>query len=182
MPSKDDKIRELESRITNLQNLLSLEQNKNSVLSNENANLKQQISQLQFQLTSQNNFQNMNNIQNNSFDKFINLINEKENKIRDLEEKIKRYPFVLEKNEKIMSIIFSSVNQKVNYSMVCKNTDTIHKLEEKLYEEYPNLSEGENYFLCKGIVLNKFQSFEKNHIKNGDIILLNQNDSSTLFH
>ena len=165
-----------------MQNLLSLEQNKNSVLSKENANLKQQISQLQFQLTSQNNFQNMNNIQNNSFDKFINLINEKENIIKDLKEKIKRYPFVLEKNEKIMSIIFSSVNQKVNYSMVCKNTDTIHKLEEKLYEEYPNLSESENYFLCKGKVLNKFQSFEKNHIKNGDIILLNQNDSSTSFH
>ena len=181
MPSKDDKIKGLESRITNLKNLLSLEKNKNSALSNENANLKQQISQLQFQLTSQNNFQNMNNIQNNSFDKFINLINEKENKIRELEEKIKRYPFALEKNEKIMSIIFSSVNQKVNYSMVCKNTDTINKLEAKLYEEYPNLSERENYFLCKGIVLNKFQSFEKNHIKNGDIILLNQNDSSTLF-
>ena len=168
-------------KVKNLQVELNLEQNKNYKLSNENANLKQQISQLQFQLTSQNNFQNMNNIQNNSFDKFINLINEKENKIRDLEEKIKRYPFILEKNEKIMSIIFSSINQKVNFSMVCKNTDTINKLEAKLYEEYPNLSERENYFLCKGIVLNKFQSFEKNHIKNGDIILLNQNDSSTLF-
>ena len=164
-----------------MQNLLSLEQNKNSVLSKENANLKQQISQLEFQLNSQNNFQNMNNIQNNSFDKFINLINEKENIIKDLKEKIQRYPFVLEKNEKIMSIIFSSVNQKVNYPMVCKNTDTIHKLEEKLYEEYPNLSERENYFLCKGRLLNKFQSFEKNNIKNGDTILLNQNDSSALF-
>ncbi len=78
---------------------------------------------------------NISNIQNNSYDKLINLINEKENIIKDLKEKIQRYPFVLEKNEKIMSIIFSSVNQKVNYSMVCKNTDTIHKLEEKLYEE-----------------------------------------------
>ena len=124
----------------------------------------------------------MNNIQNNSNDISINLINEKENKIKELEEKIKRYPFVLEKNEKIMSIIFSSINEKVNFSMVCKNTDTIHKLEEKLYEEYPNLSESENYFLCKGKLLNKFQFFEKNHIKNGDIILLNQNDSSTVFH
>ena len=123
----------------------------------------------------------MNNIHNNSYDISIKLINEKENKIRDLEEKIKRYPFILEKNEKIMSIIFSSINEKVNFSMVCKNTDTIHKLEEKLYEEYPNLSESENYFLCKGKLLNKFQSFETNHIKNGDIILLNQNDSSTLF-
>ena len=124
---------------------------------------------------------NISNNQNNSNDILIKLINEKESTIKDLKEKIQRYPFILEKNEKIMSIIFSSVNQKVNYSMVCKNTDTINKLEAKLYEEYPNLSERENYFLCKGRLLNKFQSFEKNHIKNGDIILLNQNDSSILF-
>ena len=167
-------------KVTNLQVELNSEQTKNYKLSNENANLKQKISQLQFQLNSQN-MNNISNIQNNSYDKLINLINEKENIIKNLKEKIKRYPFVLEKNEKIMSIIFSSVNQKVNYSMVCKNTDTIHKLEEKLYEEYPNLSERENYFLCKGKLLNKFQSFETNHIKNGDIILLNKNDSSTLF-
>ena len=167
-------------KVTNLQVELNSEQTKNYKLSNENANLKQKISQLQFQLNSQN-MNNISNIQNNSYDKLINLINEKENIIKNLKEKIKRYPFVLEKNEKIMSIIFSSVNQKVNYSMVCKNTDTIHKLEEKLYEEYPNLSERENYFLCKGRLLNKFQSFEKNNIKNGDIILLYQNDSSTLF-
>ena len=163
---------------------LSSEQNKTYKLSKENVSLKKQISQLQYQLNSQNNFQSINNIsniQNNSNDLFINLINEKENIIQDLKEKIQRYPFILEKNEKIMSIIFSSVNQKVNYPMVCKNTDTIHKLEEKLYEEYPYLSERENYFLCKGRILNKFQSFETNHIKNGDIILLNQNDSSTLF-
>ena len=83
---------------------------------------------------------NISNIQNNSNDILIKLINEKENIIQDLKEKIQRYPFILEKNEKIMSIIFSSVNQNFNYSMVCKNTDTIHKLEEKLYEEYPNLS------------------------------------------
>ena len=100
----------------------------------------------------------MNNIQNNSNDISINLINEKGNKIKELEEKIKRYPFVLEKNEKIISIIFSSLNEKFNYSMVCKNTDTIHKLEEKLYEEYPNLSESENFFLCKGKLLNKLNN------------------------
>ena len=127
----------------------------------------------------------MNNIQNNSSDKLIDLLSKKEEKINELKakinelkEKIKRYPFVLEKNERLMAIIFYSVNQKVHYPMICKNTDTIHKLEAKLYEEYPNLSERENYFLCKGEVINKFQSFEKNKIKNGDIIILNHNDFS----
>ena len=123
----------------------------------------------------------MNNIQNNSNDKLINLLSKKEEQINELKEKIKRYPFILEKNERLMAIIFYSVDQKVHYPMICKNTDTIHKLEEKLYEEYPNLSERENYFLCKGGLINKFQSFEKMKIKNGDIIILNQNDSSQIF-
>ena len=123
----------------------------------------------------------MNNIQNNSNDKLINLLSQKEEQIKELKEKIKRYPFILEKNERLMAIIFYSVDQKVHYPMICKNTDTIHKLEEKLYEEYPNLSERENYFLCKGGLINKFQSFEKIKIKNGDIIVLNQNDSSQIF-
>ena len=123
----------------------------------------------------------MNNIQNNSNDKLINLLSQREEQIKELKEKIKRYPFVLEKNERLMAIIFYSVDQKVHYPMICKNTDTIHKLEEKLYEEYPNLSERENYFLCKGGLINKFQSFEKMKIKNGDIIILNQNNSSQIF-
>ena len=80
-----------------------------------------------------------------------------------------------------MSIIFRSIDQNVNYSLICKNTDTINRLEEKLYKEYPKLSERENYFLCKGKVINKFQTFEKNKIKNGDIFLLNQSDASSFF-
>ena len=123
----------------------------------------------------------MNNIQNNSNDKLINLLSKREEQINELKEKIKRYPFILEKNERLMSIIFYSVDQKVHYPMICKNTDTINKLEGKLYEEYPSLTERENYFLCKGGVINKYQSFEKMKIKNGDIIILNQNDSSQIF-
>ena len=123
----------------------------------------------------------MNNIQNNSNDKLINLLSQREEQIKELKEKIKRYPFVLEKNERLMTIIFYSVDQKVHYPIICKNTDTIHKLEEKLYEEYPDLSVRENYFLCKGGLINKFQSFEKMKIKNGDIIVLNQNDSFQIF-
>ena len=130
----------------------------------------------------------MNNIQNNSNNILINLLKEKEDEIKDLKkninelkETIKRYPFILEKNESLISIIFYSMDQKVHYPMICKNTDTIHKLEDKLYKEYPELSERENYFLCKGTVLNKFTSFEKNKIKNGDIIVLNQNNFSQIF-
>ena len=75
-----------------------------------------------------------------------------------------------------MSVIFTSVDQKAHYSIICKNTDTIHRLEEELYKEYPEYSETENYFLCNGKVINKFKTFEVNHIKNGDTIVLNKRD------
>ena len=54
-------------------------------------------------------------------------------RIDDLNAKLKRYPFILEEGEEIMSIIFTSVDQNLNYSMICKNTDTISQLELKLY-------------------------------------------------
>ena len=89
-------------------------------------------------------------------------------------EKLDRYPFILEKDEKIMSVIFTSVNQNLNYSMICKNTDTINKLEAQLYKEYPKLGEANYYFICNGTVLKKFEKLEKLKIKSGDIILLNE--------
>ena len=179
----NNRTQELESTINLLRSQLQAEQSKNYTLSNENNILKQQISQLQFQLNQLNNVQsiNNNNNRNNSVDSVVKLIREKEAIINDLNEKLKRYPFVLEKNEKIMSIIFSSINKKINYSLVCKNTDTIHKIEEQLYMVYPNLSEVENYFLCNGQLINKFQTFETNNIKNGDTIFINNNSSYGVF-
>ena len=128
------------------------------------------------------NLNSSSNNQDNSNEYFVKSIREKENIINDLKEKLKRFPFILEKNEKLMSVIFSSVNQKINYSIVCKNTDNIHKLEEELYKEYPSLFERHNYFfLSKGKVLGKYQTLESNHIKNGDTIILNSNEDSGLF-
>ena len=98
-------------------------------------------------------------------------------KIDELNEKLKRYPFSLEEGEKIMSIIFTSVNQKLNYSMICKNTDTINNLEGRLYKEYQKLAKANYYFICNGTVLNKFEKLEELKIKSGDIIVLNVDEN-----
>ena len=103
-------------------------------------------------------------------------INQLYKRIDELNKKLKRYPINLEENEKLMSIIFTSVDQNAHYSIVCKNTETIHKLEEELYKEYPEYRVTDNYFLSKGQIINKFDSFEMNHIKNGDTIILNKKD------
>ena len=97
-------------------------------------------------------------------------------RIDDLNKKLSRYPFVLEEGEKILSVIFISDSQKINYSMVCKNTDSIYKLEGELYKTFPELSETNNCFLCKGTVVNRFKKFEELKFKNGDIIIINQQE------
>ena len=110
------------------------------------------------------------NVQNNN----KNEINKLYKKLNDLDDKLKRYPFILEENEKLISVIISSINQRINYSMICKNTFTINDLEKELYKEYPEISETENYFMCKGNIINRFKTFESNHIKNGDLLILMQ--------
>ena len=85
-------------------------------LSSENNNLKNQIN-------------SRNNLNSNEPNEIARLYK----KIEELTEKLNRFPFILEKDEKMLSIIFMSMDQKINYSMVCKDTDTIHTLEPELY-------------------------------------------------
>ena len=109
---------------------------------------------------------------NSSLNKELSLYK----KIDNLNEALKRYPVVLEENEKLISIIFASSDQTMHYSMICKNTDTISDLEKKLYNEFPNFIDSDNMFFCKGTILNKYKSFENYKIKNGDIIIVNKRD------
>ena len=162
-----NKINELQSIINNLRNQLSQEQRKNN-------NLNMIINNLKSQINNQNNYQNIN--QNNNQNELNIKINKLYDEINNLNKKLKRYPINLEENEKLISIIFSSVDQNTHYSLICKNTDTINRIEEQLYKEYPKYTETENYFLCKGTILNKFQTFDMNNIKNGDVIILNQKE------
>ena len=156
--------------INSLNNQLLEEKKKNDILYQENLKLKNKIDELNIKINNAN-IQINPNYNNNSI-KMIELYET----IKDLQDKLNRFPFILEKNEKLISIIFSSVSQNIHYSIVCKNTDDINKLERELYREYPQFSETDNYFICKGKVINKFHTFESNHIKNGDVILVNQRD------
>ena len=85
---------------------------------------------------------------------------------------ISNYPVKLSEGEKLMSVIFVSSNQNVHYSVICKNTDKFSKIENMLYDEYPEYSKFENHFLVNGNKVNKYKSLEFNKIKNNDIIML----------
>ena len=120
---KDNKIKDLEEKINILNNQLFEEKKKNDILSKENLKLKKKIEELYVKI---NNLiiQINPNYNNNSI-----KMNELYEKIADLQEKLNRFPFTLENNEKLMSIIFSSIGQNIHYSIVCKNIDDINKLE-----------------------------------------------------
>ena len=72
----------------------------------------------------------------------------------------------------MLSIIFNSESQDVNYSIICKNTDLFVNIELKLYEAYPKYSEFENFFTTNGVRVNKYKSLEVNKIRNNSVILL----------
>ena len=133
----------------------------------ENKKLKEKIEGLKIQLQQKNNQSSEND---------SNEITQLYKQIYNLNETLKRYPVILEKNEKLISIIFASSDQTMHYSMICKNTDTLSYLEPKLYKEYPDFLDSDNMFLCKGTVINKYKTFESYKIKNGDILVLNKRD------
>ena len=166
---KDKKIKELEAKIVALEN-------KNIELTKENGILKEKVNKLTFELNKiKNNEKNLQINQNDDKDlykKYI-ILNEK---CEELNKQLNRYPIKLKENEKLISVIFTSVDQNIHYSIVCKNTNTINNLEAELYSKFPEYSETENYFLCKGARISKFKTFDHYHIDNGDIIILNRNE------
>ena len=71
-----------------------------------------------------------------------------------------------------MAINFvSMVNQDImNYNLICKNIDLFVRLEERLYEDFPQFKEYETYFVVNGKRIKRFKTLEQNNIKTNDII------------
>ena len=75
--------------------------------------------------------------------------------------------------ENIIAINFETINQDIKKPMACKNTDIISRLEEKVYNEYPEYKEHNTYLTVNGNLIKRFKSLEENGIKDGNIILVN---------
>jgi len=126
------------------------------------------------------------------------LLNDKENEINKLNEKIKELsnlnienkkklklkekelkdlksliPFEIFQGEKLMTIIFTSFDENIHCSFICKNTDKFNKLENLLRDQYPEyLKEDDYYFISNNNKIMRNITLEENHIKNNDIIIL----------
>ena len=170
--------------INDLKKQLQNERRKNSDLNkiikqleNKNKDYEQKISLLESELNQYESKKKNNEIQNVSKGtQNINVLNavlEKDKEIKELRLKLSRYPFQLEDGEKLISVIFISSDQKVHYSMICKNTTKFSIIEGKLYEEYKDYEELETYFTVNGKRINRHKSLDNNQIKNNDIIMIN---------
>ena len=134
---------------------------------NELINKNQLLIEKIKELESKSNFSNYKNIKednNNSYkEKVINLLDE----INEL--KIKR-PIEILPGEKLISVIFQT-SDFLRY-IICKDSDTFAKVENLLYQKYPEYKETEQYFIVNGQKVNRFKTLKENKIKDSDVILM----------
>ena len=159
-----------ENQINTLQKQLNQEKNKNQQLINENTKLKNIIKDLELKIS---------NMKKNE-DKIKIL----ENEIIKKNKEIENYKSNINNNnlgfsitsikpgEKIMTVNFVTMGiQDIgHYSLACKNTDLFVRLEERLYQDYPQFKNYETYFEVKTKRIRRFKTLEENKIDNNDII------------
>ena len=103
----------------------------------------------------------------------INTLLDKDNQIKELKLKLSRFPFELNEGEKLITVVFKSSDLIIpHFSIICKNTDIFNVIEKKLYEEYKDYYDSENYFMAKGLRVQKYKSLDENHIYDHDVIIL----------
>lgn len=106
-------------------------------------------------------------------------------KIFEKEEEIKQLKLKLENMNKkevipvedMVCVYFSSLDQTVNFAIPCSKKDIFAKVEEKLYQEFSNLRDTNNYFLFDGKQILRFKTIEENKISSGKPVSLIKNDN-----
>ena len=151
-----NKINELENKVKTLENKIKEMEiklkEKDKII---NENLQNQINRIN--ISSNNNFQ-------------VNRILELEDEIN----KLKTY--FLSPEDKLISIKLISIDQKVNFSTFAKVNDPFRKIEDIIYNKYPEYKEYENFFLVNGRKINRNKTLEENKIKDKDVLTLSKID------
>ena len=146
-------LNEEKNKNINLIKEIEILKNKNIILNNDNNSLKEKIKILENNLKAKNNeLQNLLSKNNN------NIINYKITSINP--------------GEEILAINFVSngVQDIGHYNLICKNTDLFVRLEERLYQDFPDFKNYETYFEVNTKRIKRFKTIEENNIKNNDII------------
>ena len=73
-------------------------------------------------------------------------------------------------------MIFRSTDQNIIYPISSKSSDIFPIVEEKLYNEFPELKNKNIIFIANGSVINKTVTLEENKIHGGTTILMQYYD------
>jgi len=146
-----------EIQINELKRQLNEEKNKNQKLITENNDLKNLIQKYEITIKSLKDEINKKNI---------------EIEKNKLDKQSEDYITSLKPGEKIMCINFVSMGRQdiMNYALACKNTDLFVRLEERLYNDFPQFKNYETYFEVNTRRIKRFKTLEENNIKNKNII------------
>ena len=166
----NDENNELNKKIKQLEIDLNNEKEKNKNLNEQIEKYKKIIQDLNDKLSKKNLIDN-----NNKVSELQNIIKEKIDEINVLKSKLSDSNIDnIQPGEKIIAIGFTSSDQTIqNFFRPCKDSDLFVRLEEKLYDEYPQYKDVETYFLVNGRKILRFKSMKENNLKNGQVIMLN---------
>ena len=129
----------------------------------EISKLKENIKQLENEVISKNDELNNKNNEIQNYILEINDLKENKNQITSIKPGEKIFPvlFITQGNHDIF-----------NYAMTCKNTELFVRLEERLYEDFPQFKKVETIFMVDERRILRFQTLDENKIKRNDIISL----------
>ena len=148
--NKELKLNELEQKIMDLENYIKKQKETIN-------NVKKELMELKF-----NKLRDIKLVKN-KFKVYKNIIN-------DIKLNI---PLISKPNEKLMSVIFNSLDESIHYSVVCKNTDEFSKIESLFYEKYPEYKYLDKDFILNGNKIDISKNLEDNNIQNSDLIIIN---------
>ena len=163
---------------------ISLLIKENEEYKNEISNLKNYIKELERKLKEKENIINEEKIKNEKLIDKIKLFENNSNnsslndRILELDSELNKFKsYCLSPGQKLISVKFISTDQIINnYTIIAKNNDKFSKIEDILYEKYPNYKESDNYFIFKGNKIKRNKTLEENNIKDNDIIILSINE------
>ena len=82
----------------------------------------------------------------------------------------------LSQGEKLIMIHFTSTDQSVEYSMICKNTNIFSKIKKIIFQIYPNYNNNNSFFLVNGEQPDNNKTLKDNKIKDKSKIIVNKTD------
>ena len=150
------------NRINELENKLKEEKEEKEKYIKENIELEK-IKNEQIKIINE---------QKNKINEMNNNINSLKEKNSSLKMKIKRFPFTLNKNERVISIILCSYDENIKFPIICKNNDNFNEIKKQLLNKYPEYNNKKLEFYINGRIIDDNNNLIKNEINDKNTIII----------